>query len=62
MTPNPYQSPREAGYDTPKRPAMPLWRRMVRVAILAIALGWLGIILFFLASVAFDYASWWIGF
>jgi len=38
MTPNPYQSPREAGYDAPRPPGLPLWRKLVRIALVVMLL------------------------
>jgi len=62
MTPNPYQSPQEAGYDARRPARLPLWRRVVRAALLSVAFVWAGWIFFFVCAVALDYLRWQVGF
>lgn len=62
MTPNPYQSPREAGYDDPKPGRLPLWVRIIRGAFAALAIAYVGWIAIASALALLDYCRWQLGF
>ena len=59
MTPNPYQSPRDAGYDAPRPGLSPLPRRIVAVFPVSVTVGWVGL---FAIVVAVDCLRWQLGF
>ena len=62
MTPNPYQSPREAGNDALK-PDLKRWGYRIFVAIvLGPPIAFAGLILILIAMAVVDYLRWQIGF
>ena len=61
MTPNPYESPREAPSDPPKRPRAPFWRMILMDFALYAVLAIVGGLLFFAIAVAVDPSRWWFG-
>ena len=62
MTPNPYQSPQHTGYDAPRPAAAPLWRRIVRVILVALAIAYVGWITIASVLAVVEYLRWQLGF
>ena len=62
MTANPYQSPQHNGYDAPRPSPMPLWRRIVRVVLTALAIAYVGWITIASVLAVVEYLRWQLGF
>jgi hypothetical protein len=57
MTPNPYQSPQEAGY-APNLPPLPLWHRIVAVVAIGLAIAWAGCVIIVTVLAMVDAILW----
>ena len=62
MTPNPYESPREASYNAPKPGRLPLWVRIVRGTFTALAIGYVGWITIAVGATIVDLVRQYLGF
>ncbi len=61
MSPNPYESPQEAGYASPQPDPGPLWRRIAMGVVLVLATSYVGWLAIAVMLMMLDYLGWQFG-